>query len=241
MPAQSAPDAWRFKLRPGIKFSNGEPLNAEAVVYSIKRIIDPKYNSQQISYYSAITDAKKVDDLTVDVITKGPDPILPARMYWMKVVPPIASTKPDFISNPVGTGPYKLLNWSRGSSIKLIKNDAYWGSASSMNSVSYRFIGESAASRGLWRGVRPHQPAAGSRTGVSRLRSSSALNSRDGALGPCRRPRTEVRQALVLPSTRKVSRPDPGTTPSSGTAAGAVPSFSIRKPSLSTIRTEPRP
>jgi peptide/nickel transport system substrate-binding protein len=144
MPAQSAPDAWRFKLRPGIKFSNGEPLNADAVAYSIKRIIDPKYNSQQISYYSAITDAKKIDDLTVDVITKGPDPILPARMYWMKVVPPIASTKPDFISNPVGTGPYKLLNWSRGSSIKLIKNDAYWGSAPSIDSVSYRFVGESA-------------------------------------------------------------------------------------------------
>ncbi len=144
MPVQSAPDAWRFKLRPGIKFSDGEPLNADAVVYSIRRIIDPKYNSQQISYYSAIVDAKKVDDLTVDVTTKGPDPILSARMYWMKIVPPVASMKPDFIANPVGTGPYKLLSWTRGSSIKLIKNDAYWGSAPSIDSVNYRFIGESA-------------------------------------------------------------------------------------------------
>jgi peptide/nickel transport system substrate-binding protein len=144
MPVQSGADAWRFKLRPGIRFSNGEPLNADAVAHSIKRIIDPKYNSQQISYYSAITDAKKVDDLTVDVITKGPDPILPSRMYWMKIVPPVASAKPDFIASPVGTGPYKLLNWARGSSIKLIKNDGYWGSAPRVDAVSYRFIGESA-------------------------------------------------------------------------------------------------
>jgi peptide/nickel transport system substrate-binding protein len=144
MPAQSAPDAWRFKLRPGIKFSDGEPVNADAVVHSIKRIIDPKYNSQQISYFSAITDAKKIDDLTVDVITKGPDPILPARMYWMKIVPPVASTKPDFIANPVGTGPYKLLSWTRGSSIKLVKNENYWGDIPSIDSATYRFVGESA-------------------------------------------------------------------------------------------------
>jgi peptide/nickel transport system substrate-binding protein len=141
-PVQSAPDAWRFKLRPGVKFTNGEPFNADAVVFSIKRIIEPKFNSQQISYFAAITDARKVDDLTVDVITKGPDPILPARMYWMKMVPPVAGAKPDFIQNPVGTGPYKFVKWTRGASIQLAKNDAYWGGAPTIDSVNFRFIGE---------------------------------------------------------------------------------------------------
>ena len=47
MPMQSGADAWRFKLRPGIKFSNGEPFNADAVVYSVKRIIDPKFDSNK--------------------------------------------------------------------------------------------------------------------------------------------------------------------------------------------------
>ena len=143
MPVQSGADAWRFKLRPGIKFSNGEPFNADAVVYSVKRIIEPKYNSQQISYFAAITDARKIDDLTVDVITKGPDPILPARMYWMKIVPPVAAAKPDFIQNPAGTGPYKFVKWTRGSSIQLAKNDAYWGGAPAIDGVNYRFVGES--------------------------------------------------------------------------------------------------
>jgi peptide/nickel transport system substrate-binding protein len=134
MPVQSGADAWRFKLRPGIKFSNGEPFNADAVVYSVKRIIEPKYNSQQISYFAAITDARKIDDLTVDVVTKGPDPILPARMYWMKIVPPVAAAKPDFIQNPAGTGPYKFVKWTRGSSIQA-KNDA-WGGAPAIDGVN---------------------------------------------------------------------------------------------------------
>jgi peptide/nickel transport system substrate-binding protein len=143
MPVHSATDAWRFKLRPGIKFTNGEPFNADAAVFSVKRIIDPKFNSQQISYFAAITDARKVDDLTVDVITKGPDPILPARMYWMKMVPPVAAAKADFIQNPVGTGPYKLVKWTRGTTIQLAKNDSYWGGAPTIDGVNYRFIGES--------------------------------------------------------------------------------------------------
>jgi peptide/nickel transport system substrate-binding protein len=143
MPVQSGADAWRFKLRPGIKFSNGEPFDADAVVASVKRIVDPKFNSQQISYFAAIADARKVDDLTVDVVTKGSDPILPARMYWMKMIPPVAAAKPDFIQNPVGTGPYKLTKWMRGATIQLAKNEAYWGGAPAIDGVNYRFIGES--------------------------------------------------------------------------------------------------
>jgi peptide/nickel transport system substrate-binding protein len=143
MPVHSGANAWRFKLRSGIKFTDGEPFNADAVVFSVKRIVDPKFNSKQISYFAAITDAKKVDDLTVDIITNGPDPILPSRMYWMKMVAPGAAAKPDFIENPVGTGPYKFVKWTRGSSIQLAKNDSYWGGAPGIDTVNYRFIGES--------------------------------------------------------------------------------------------------
>src|SRR5262249_48043904 len=139
-PIQSAPTAWRFKLRPNIKFTNGEPFNADAVVFSVKRIVDPKFGSKQISYFATITDARKVDDLTVDVVTQGPDPILPARMYWMKMVPPEAASKPGFAQTPVGTGPYKLVRWTRGSSIQLTKNDGYWSGAPSIDTINYRFV-----------------------------------------------------------------------------------------------------
>ncbi len=100
------PKTWEVKLRPGIRFHNGEAFNADAVVHSIKRIMDPAFKSEQISFFSTIKDARKVDDLTVQIVTDGPDPILPARLYWMKMVPPAHSKDPKFAEAPVGTGPY---------------------------------------------------------------------------------------------------------------------------------------
>ena len=91
------PQTWEVKLRSGVKFHNGESLNADAVVFSVKRIIDPKFNSEQISFFETIKDAKKVDDLTLRIMTKGPDPILLSRLYWMKIVPP---AMPKTLSSP---------------------------------------------------------------------------------------------------------------------------------------------
>ena len=136
------PRTWQVKLRPGIKFHNGEPFNADAVVYSIKRIIDPKFNSEQISFFETIKDAEKVDDLTVRVTTNGPDPILLSRLYWMKMVPPLFSKDPKFAEAPVGTGPYKFVRWNRGQDILLTVNKDYWGPAPSINEVKYRFVEE---------------------------------------------------------------------------------------------------
>ena len=95
---------WEFKLRPNVKFTNGSPMNADAVVASVKRIIDPALKSPQFSYLNSITDAKKVDDLTVQVITNGPDPALPSRMTWLKIIDPGYVNNPDFVNKPVGTG-----------------------------------------------------------------------------------------------------------------------------------------
>jgi peptide/nickel transport system substrate-binding protein len=136
------PRTWEVKLRPGIKFHNGEPFNADAVVYSIKRIIDPEFNSEQISFFETIKDAEKVDDLTVRITTKGPDPILLSRLYWMKMVPPVFSKDPKFAETPVGTGPYKFVRWNRGQDILLTVNKDYWGPAPAINAVKYRFIAE---------------------------------------------------------------------------------------------------
>jgi peptide/nickel transport system substrate-binding protein len=141
-PVQTNPTTWAFKLRPNITFTNGEPFNADAVVRSVTRIIDPALKSEQASYFSTITGAKKVDDLTVDITTNGPDPILPARMYWMKMVPATYSSDADFASHPVGTGPYIFDNWSRGENIVLKANPNYWGGAPAIGQVTYRFVGE---------------------------------------------------------------------------------------------------
>ena len=126
-PKKVSAKIWQFKLRPGIKFSNGEPFNADTVVYSIKRILNPKFASEQTSFFGTIAGARKVNDLTVNILTKGPDPILPARMYWMTMVPPKASKAKGFAEHPVGTGPYTFVEWRKGDRITLQANPSYWG------------------------------------------------------------------------------------------------------------------
>ena len=136
------PETWEVKLRSGITFHNGEPFNADAVVFSIKRIIDPEFNSEQISFFETIKGAEKVDDLTVKIFTKGPDPILLSRLYWMKMVPLEYTNDANFATAPVGTGPYKFVQWKRGQTITLEANADYWGPKPQIQEVTYRFVGE---------------------------------------------------------------------------------------------------
>jgi len=142
MPTQVDPLTWEFKLKPDVSFTNGEPFNADAVVTSVLRIINPDYNSEQMAYLGTIESAAKVDDLTVHITTKSPDPVLPARMYWMKMVPARYSADPEFGMTPIGTGPYEISHWERGESITLVRNDAYWGDAPEIDDVTYRFVSE---------------------------------------------------------------------------------------------------
>jgi len=142
MPGQVDDTTWEIDLKSGITFTNGEPFDAEAVAYSVNRIIDPEFNSEQASFFASITGAEAVDEDTVRITTEGPDPILPSRLYWMKMVPPEASQNDDFASNPVGTGPFMLDAWNRGTSIDLVANPDYWGDAPEIQEAEFRFIGE---------------------------------------------------------------------------------------------------
>ncbi|RDE09694.1 ABC transporter substrate-binding protein [Pelagibacterium lacus] len=144
-PVQVDETTWEFKLREGISFHNGEPFNADAVVYSVNRVIAPEFNSEQLSYYASINGAEAVDEYTVRITTSGADPILPSRMYWMKMVPPAYGEDPQFAAAPVGTGPYKFSGWMRGSEIILEANADYWDGEPEIDLVHYRFIAEPGA------------------------------------------------------------------------------------------------
>jgi peptide/nickel transport system substrate-binding protein len=131
---------WEFQLRSGVKFSDGEPFDAASAVYSIKRIINPKFNSDLLSNVSTIVDAKAVGTDTLDVITKNPDPLLPARLYLIAMMAPKA-TNPA--KDPVGTGPYVLDSWSPGDHITLKANPDYWGDKPSITNVTFNYPQES--------------------------------------------------------------------------------------------------
>jgi peptide/nickel transport system substrate-binding protein len=123
------PTTWRFHLRQGVKFHDGSPFNAEAAAFGINLSWSKEKNYTIRGRIGPELQAKAVDEYTLDVVTEAPDPILPTRLYFQ----PQPSQKayeaaPDqFPLKPVGTGPYKFVEWVKGQHVKLTANPDWWG------------------------------------------------------------------------------------------------------------------
>ncbi len=75
---------WEFKLRPGVKFHNGNPLNAECIRFTIEdRVLDPKQKSPLLPNWKWVKKVEVVDDLTFRIITDGPYPLVLQRLNFM--------------------------------------------------------------------------------------------------------------------------------------------------------------
>jgi peptide/nickel transport system substrate-binding protein len=138
-PEQVNDTTWEFQLRDGVSFTNGEPFDAASVVYSLERHLDPKLKSETSDFLSGIVGAAAVDEHTVEITTEGPDPLLPARMYWLRILPPAAAEADDFGDHPVGTGPYQLVDWQKGQSIRLEQNPDYWNKEATLDIAEVEF------------------------------------------------------------------------------------------------------
>lgn len=136
---------WEFKLRDGIKFQNGEPFNADAVKFSIERILSPDLKSPQRANYSLVDRVEVVDPLTARIVTSKPFPALPAYLTTHRVVPPKYTEEKgaDYLAaNPVGTGPYKFVEWAKGDRITLEANPEYWNGTPPAKRVVFRAVPE---------------------------------------------------------------------------------------------------
>ncbi len=76
---------WRFKLREGVTFHNGDPFNAEVAAFGINYTWSPENNFQIYQYVGPDMHATVVDEYTIDVTTEAPDPILPSRLYFSPI------------------------------------------------------------------------------------------------------------------------------------------------------------
>ncbi|MCM3171842.1 MULTISPECIES: ABC transporter substrate-binding protein [Paenibacillus] len=138
---------WQFKLREGVTFTNGEAFNADAVKYSLDRVLDPANNAPTASYVSTIQEVNVVDEYTVNVVTKKPDPLVPTRFnrYPTEIVPPKYAEEvgqEQFAQKPIGTGPYQFVSWDKGSNVVLEANPNYWGGEPDVKKVTFRSIPE---------------------------------------------------------------------------------------------------
>ncbi|MCL4514259.1 MAG: ABC transporter substrate-binding protein [Firmicutes bacterium] len=140
---------WQFTLRKGVKFHNGEPFNADAAKFSIERLIDPNTKSPivELRYVKRV---EIVNEYTINIVTSEPDPILPAKLtlFGGVMVPPkYIKERGDayFAEHPVGTGPFKFVEWVRDDHVTLVANPDYWKGAPKVKKLVFRAIPDDAA------------------------------------------------------------------------------------------------
>ncbi|MCQ8278515.1 ABC transporter substrate-binding protein [Acetobacteraceae bacterium KSS8] len=142
---QTTPLVWTFHLRPGLRFQNGEPLDAAAVAFSLNRILDPALGSPNLSYIRTVAEVSAPGPLTVRIRTSAPDPLLPARMsrYPAYIVPPAYLRRVGnalFGRQPVGSGPYAVTDYAPDDHVDMIANNAYWRATPRIRRVSWRVV-----------------------------------------------------------------------------------------------------
>jgi peptide/nickel transport system substrate-binding protein len=141
---------WQFKLRRNVKFHNGEPFDAAAVKFSVERMLNPQQAAPGRTSIATIDRVEVVDPLTVNVITKTPFPLLPVRMSpghcgTVGILPPKYLAQvgdAGFAVKPVGTGPYKFVEWVKDERLVLEANKDYHRGAPAIDRLVFRPIPE---------------------------------------------------------------------------------------------------
>jgi peptide/nickel transport system substrate-binding protein len=141
---------WEFVLRQGVKFHNGEPFNAQSVKATMDYIKDPANKTHYLPRWSQVKEVQIVNDYTVRFITDKPWPGLIDRMAGVDFLPmPPKALKEQGVAGlaakPIGTGPFKFVQWARDEKLVLERNPDYWQGAPDVTRVTFRFIPEFSA------------------------------------------------------------------------------------------------
>ncbi|NYE06457.1 peptide/nickel transport system substrate-binding protein [Bacillus niacini] len=146
-----------FQLRADVKFHDGTPFNAEAVKFSFDRIIDPKTKSgNALSLLRPYVSSEVLEEYTIKINLATPSTAFLSNLSQnqLGIVSPTAVEKygDQFGKNPVGTGPFKFVNWTENADIQVEKNSDYnWGPSNVENKgkpyldkISFKIVPEEA-------------------------------------------------------------------------------------------------
>jgi peptide/nickel transport system substrate-binding protein len=135
---------WVFHLRSGVKFSNGEPVDAAAVKFSVERFQDPTTKAAQASLMKPIKSVDVIDPQTVRFTTDGPYAgLLDALASYFFVMSPSIKGQ-DANKVVIGSGPYQFVSWQPGERLVIKANPDYWGQKPKLDQIVLRPISEAA-------------------------------------------------------------------------------------------------
>lgn len=125
----TSPTVWRFKLRTGVSFSNGEPFTAEAAASAVNYLASDAGLLEVVAQLvSDVTKATAIDATTLDIETDAPNVLLPRRLAGVRIPAPGHWKKlgrQEFSRKPVGTGPFMVKEWG-ASKLVLVANPTSW-------------------------------------------------------------------------------------------------------------------
>lgn len=135
---QTSDTVLQVTLREGVQFHNGEPFNAEAAAFSIMRILDPSIESEIAGTLETVVEARAIDEMTLEIETNGPDPILQNRLTRIMMVPKgYVEDDPTALRDaPIGTGPYQFVERTTDG-VELEVFPDYWGQAPSVQTIEF--------------------------------------------------------------------------------------------------------
>lgn len=137
------PTTWRFTLRKGVKFHNGEDFRANSVKATIDRVLDANNKLTITSRVGNVKEARVVDEYTVDIITKGPDALLPKVMSVVLIIPATYYSQvgaQKFTDNPVGTGAFKFKELVVGDHFSLVAAEDSWRGRPRVDQVEIKIV-----------------------------------------------------------------------------------------------------
>lgn len=138
---------WRFNLRQGVKFTNGEELTAESAAYSVNYMagLDVNYQNYKQWGQSWPPAAEVESDTAILIKTPKPNLAIPSLMTRCAMLPMEASQDEEFFKAPIGSGAYKLVSWEVGVQVVLEANEEYWGGAPAIKTLTYDIMSDGTA------------------------------------------------------------------------------------------------
>jgi peptide/nickel transport system substrate-binding protein len=133
---------WEIQLREAVTFHDGTKMNADAVLFSLNRVLDP--SNSRSSEYSFIKDVRKTGEYTIVIETNDAYAPLIASL----VDPVMSIISPNIVDankQPVGTGPFKFVSFESGTSLEVEKNPDYWGGEVKVDRILIQYNKDSTA------------------------------------------------------------------------------------------------
>ena len=141
---QTTPGVWRFSIRPGLKFTNGEPLDANAVGFTLRTYRDT-VGAPMRAYLLKLVATKVINKTTLEATFASPDISIPAVLSSVRALPAVYYSQVGFDIfglNPIGSGPYKFSSWQKGFELRLVRNDRYWGTKAKIKNLIFTFASD---------------------------------------------------------------------------------------------------